>query len=143
MATPVNLQPILFLCSVADQHQKKKIKSRIHHLSPHCRIKPGTCHLATSPFSRLSHLATSLPPLLPHLSTSSPPTPTAPMFPNLPLYSLQPTQTCRLRIVPPFAPSQLTALLYFLLSHYLSHLPCSLPSQLSQLSTFTVTKTSL
>ena len=53
--------------------KNKKIKSTIHHLSPHPRIKPGTYHLATLPFSHLSHLATSLPSRLSHLSTSSPP----------------------------------------------------------------------
>ena len=68
--------------------KNKKIKSRIHHLSPHSRIKPGTCHLATSPFSQLSHLATSLPSRLSHLTTSSRPARAAPsIFRNLSLYS--------------------------------------------------------
>ena len=78
--------------------KNKKIKSRIHHLSPHSRIKPETCHLATSPFSYLSHLTASsrparaAPSIFRNLSLYSPPaSPTLPTrycstFPTFPAH---------------------------------------------------------
>ena len=61
LATPDNLEPIVLLCSVADQHQKQKDEIQDSPCVPHSWIKPGTSHLTTSPFSHLSHFATSLP----------------------------------------------------------------------------------
>ena len=105
--------------------KNKKIKSRIHDLSTQSRIKPGTCHLATSPFSHLSHLTTSsrparaAPSIFRNLSLYSPPaSPTLPtrycstfptfsahyppVFPTLPL---------------PFSSSLLTTLPTFSAQH--------------------------
>ena len=88
--------------------KNKKIKSRIHHLSPHSRIKPGTWDLTTSPFSHLSHLATSLPSRLSHLTTSSRSACATPsIFRNLSLYSppASPTLPTRYRSTFPTFPA--------------------------------------
>ena len=76
--TPDNIEHIVLLCSVADQHQKQKDEIQDSPCVTHSWIKPGTSHLAISPFSHLSHLATSsLPdpsPTFPESTRHCPPT---------------------------------------------------------------------
>ena len=107
LATPDNLEPILLLCSVADQHQKQKDEIQDSPCVPHSWIKPGTSHLVTSPYLTpfpTCHL-TTLAPFPPcHLFTTCPSHPPHPPFPTRHVTTLQPLQPCLLTIFPPFLP---------------------------------------
>ena len=99
LATPDNLEPILLLCSVADQHQKQKDEIQDSPCVPHSWIKPGTSHLVTSPYLPPfppCHL-TTLAPFPPcHLFTTCPSPPPHPPFPTRHVTTLQPPQPCHL-----------------------------------------------
>ena len=125
VATQDNLEPILPLCSIADQHQKQKDEILGSPCVPQLLNKTRNippCHFTTLlPF----------PPC--HLTTLAP-------FPHCHLPTLSPSHLSQLATSLPSNLAKVAALLSSNLSNlpsllpsHLSHLPISLPSHLSHL----------